>query len=396
MVEGEVILKPGREKPLRRRHPWVFSGAIAHVESAPPGGLVTVRSHEGAFLARGYYNPHSQIRVRVLTWDPDEQVDEVFWQRRIEAAWSRRDAVVRGDGSAWRAVHAENDGIPGLIVDVYGPWLVVQVLTLGIERVLSQIVDVLVEVARPRGILERSDVNVRQREGLSPRVRVLWGEEPPEQVEITEGGCRFLVDLWRGQKTGFYLDQRLNRAQVAAFAAGREVLNGFGYTGGFAVYALVAGAAHVVNVDTSGEALELAEENLRLNGWTEERWENVEEDMFRVLRAYRREGRMFDLVILDPPKFATHQAALSRATRGYKDINMLALQVLRPGGILATFSCSGLVSPDLFQKIVFGASVDARVDAQILHFLGQPPDHPVLLSFPQGRYLKGLIARRVG
>ena len=391
-----VILKPGREKSVLRHHPWVFSGAVQRGQGAAPGDIVDVRAADGTFLARGYYNPHSQIRVRLLTWNDREVVDAAFWQRRIVAAWARRSTpLVRGTGTAWRAIHAESDGLPGLIVDVYDRWLVVQVLTLGIERALDHIVSALVDVAQPVGILERSDVDVRRQEGLEPRVRVLWGEPPPERVEILEGGYHFLVDVWRGHKTGFYLDERVNRALVARWASGRSVLNAFAYTGAFAVYALGQDAAHVVNLDTSAEALALADANLRLNGFDPALWENEQGDVFHVLRRYLETGRRFDLIILDPPKFATSKASVQRAARGYKDINRLAFQLLMPGGVLATFSCSGLVDPDLFQKIVFSASHDAGVDAQVMAFLNQAPDHPVLLSFPEGRYLKGMILRRV-
>ncbi len=396
MTEGVVVLKRGREKSVLRRHPWVFSGAIARVQAAVPGGVVKVVARDGSFLARGYYNPHSQIRVRLLTWNEDEHVDAEFWQQRVRAAWERRTSpLVRGNGTAWRAIHAESDGLPGLIVDVYGPWLVIQSLTLGMDQALDHVIPALVDIAQPTGILERSDVDVRKQEGLLPRVRVLWGEAPPERVDIREGGLRFLVDVWRGHKTGFYLDQRVNRALVARWAAGREVLNAFAYTGGFAAYALAAGAQHVINVDTSASALALAEANLHLNGFSPTRWTNQEGDVFQVLREYAANGRTFDLIILDPPKFATRKATVQRAARGYKDINRLAFHLLRPGGILATFSCSGLIDADLFQKIVFSASVDAGVDAQVLAYMGQAPDHPVLLSFPEGRYLKGLLLRRV-
>ncbi len=394
MGNGTVVLKPGREKSVLRRHPWVFSGAIERVEAASPGDVVEVRAHDGSFLARGYYNPHSQIRVRLLTWDSQQRIDEDFWRERITRAWARRTSpLVRGTGNAWRAVHAESDHLPGLIVDVYADWLVVQVLALGIERVLPTIVRTLVDVARPAGILERSDVDVRKQEGLAPRVQVLWGEPPPARVEIQEGGHRFLVDLWRGHKTGFYLDQRVNRAIVGRWATGREVLNAFAYTGAFGVYALANGATHVLNVDTSANVLALAEANFRLNGFPPSAWTNEEGNVFDVLRRFHREGRTFDLIVLDPPKFATSKATLERATRGYKDINLLAFKLLRPGGLLATFSCSGLVDADLFQKIVFAAAADAGVDAQIVAFLNQAPDHPVLLSFPEGRYLKGLLVR---
>ncbi len=391
---GTVVLKRGREKSVLRRHPWVFSGAIAHETQVAPGEVVDVRAYDGSFLARGYYNPHSQIRVRLLTWDEGEHITPDFWRQRISRAWARRTSpLVRNTGNAWRAVHAESDHLPGLIVDVYGGWLVVQVLALGIEVVLDTIVQALVDIAQPTGILERSDVDVRKQEGLAPRVRVLWGEPPPGRVEIEEGEHRFLVDLWRGQKTGFYLDQRVNRKVVGQWAAGRRVLNAFSYTGGFGVYALAGGATHVVNVDTSAEALALAEVNLRLNGFPPHCWTNEEGNVFQVLRRYLEQGESFDMIILDPPKFATSRATLERATRGYKDINLLAFKLLRPGGILATFSCSGLVDPELFQKIIFAAAADAGVDGQILTFLHQAPDHPVLLTFPEGRYLKGFLIR---
>ncbi len=395
MSEGTVWIKRGREKPLRQRHPWVFSGAIDHVKYATPGETVVVRGYDNAFLGRGYFNPQSQIQVRMLTWAEGERVDGAFWRQRISAAWERRGDAIRATSDAWRVVHAENDRLPGLVVDRYGPWLVVQVLTLGVERALPEVVAALVEVARPRGILERSDVAIRHHEGLSERVQVLWGESPPAEVTINESSYQLTVDLWHGQKTGFYLDQRLNRGRVAAWAVGRTVLNAFSYSGGFAVHALGAGAAHVTNADMSADALALAERNLQQNGFSPEQFDDEQANVFQLLRDYRQLGRHFDMIILDPPKFATGKKTLKRATRGYKDINLLALQLLRPKGILATFSCSGLVSPDLFQKVVFGASVDAGVEAQIVEGLGQPPDHPVLLSFPEGRYLKGLILQRL-
>ncbi len=395
MNEGTVILKPGREKPVLRHHPWVFSGAIERVEHAEPGGIVVVRTRGGRFLARGYYNPRSQIRVRLLTWKEEETIDAAFWHRRVKAAWLRREEIVSQGATGWRAVHGESDGLPGLIVDVYDRWLVVQVLTLGIDRALAHILPALVEIAQPAGIFERSDVEVRKQEGLAPRKGLLWGEPPPSRIPIREGDFTFLVDVQRGQKTGFYLDQRVNRARAAPYAAGRHVLNAFSYTGAFAVYALSHGATHVINLDASGEALRLAEENLIQNGFGPDLWTNIQGDVFQALREYWHSGRTFDMVILDPPKFATHRSTIQRAARGYKDINLFALRILSPGGILVTFSCSGLIDPDLFQKIVFGASVDAGVEGHILAYLDQAPDHPVHLSFPEGRYLKGLIVRKL-
>lgn len=391
-----LTLHPGRDKSVRNRHPWIFSGAVARVDrSARDGDVVEVHAADGRWLARGYLNRRSQIQVRLLTWDPGEAVDGDFWRRRLERALAGRAALAAtGHTTAYRLVHAESDGLPGLVVDRYGDWLAVQALTLGIEQVKPLIAALLAELCRPVGIVERSDVDVREKEGLPPYVGVLYGRPPDGPVEVREHGLRFWVDLMAGQKTGFYLDQRENRRRVAPYCAGGEVLNAFSYTGGLAVYALAAGARRVVNLDSSAEALALAERNLALNGFDPAaQAEAVAGDVFSVLRTWRAAGRRFDVVVLDPPKFAHSQAQVERAARAYKDINLLGMQLLRPGGALATFSCSGLVSADLFQKIVFAAAVDAGRDAQIVERLSQGPDHPVLLTFPEGEYLKGLLCR---
>ncbi|MDH7484993.1 MAG: class I SAM-dependent methyltransferase [Anaerolineae bacterium] len=393
---ARIFLRAGKEKPVRLRHPWLFSGAIARIEGeATDGDVVDVLSAGGEWLARGYLNRSSQIAVRLLTWEAGEQIDRHFWRRRLERALAGRAALSADPATtAYRLVHAESDGLPGLVVDRYGDWLAAQFLTLGIERQKETLVELLMELAEPRGIVERSDVAVRRKEGLEPHCGLLAGEALPPLVEVQEHGHRFVVDIAAGQKTGFYLDQRENRRRVAAYAAGREVLNAFAYTGAFAVYALAAGARQVTNVESSTEALELAERNLALNGFDPDRQaEQIAGNVFEVLRGFRQAGRRFDLVILDPPKFAETKGQVEAATRGYKDINLLALQLLPPGGVLATFSCSGLVSEDLFQKVIFGASVDAGRDVQVLERLGQPPDHPVLLAFPEGAYLKGFICR---
>jgi 23S rRNA (cytosine1962-C5)-methyltransferase len=400
-MNGTVVLKQNREKPVRNRHPWVFSGAIQRiVGTVQDGDLVRVADSHGQYLATGYLNRHSQIVVRLLTWDADEQVDDVFWRCRLERALAGRARLVEDPATtAYRLVHAEADGLPGLVVDRYGDWLVIQCLTLGMARRRDQLVTLLVDsldrpghgLAPPAGIYARDDADVRRKEGLPLEAGLVWGKEPPELVQILEHGHHFLVDLERGHKTGFYLDQRQNRLRAAALCHGADVLNGFAYTGGFGVYAGRAGARSVVNVEASAEALALAEKNLALNDCKPQ--EMVLGDVFQVLRGYRDQARTFDLVILDPPKFATSQARLMDASRGYKDVNLLAMQLLRPGGLLITFSCSGLVSTDLFQKIVFGASVDAGRDVQILERLTQGPDHPVLLTFPESEYLKGLMCR---
>ena len=404
MSEPAAIIHPRRLKAIERRHPWVFSGAIAGVEGDPEdGALVTVRSDAGKFLARGYWNSRSSIRLRLLTWDEPETIDEGFWRARLQRAIQARAVDNRihqhGTANAYRLVNAENDGLPGLVVDRYGDWLVMQALTFGIDARKAQIAAILMDLLNPAGVYERSDVDIRQKEGLPPSMGVLAGQPPPDLIEIDENGRRFLVDVWRGHKTGFYLDQRENRAIVGDWfrwddqAQERVVLNAFAYTGGFAVYALGSLAQRVINVDSSTDALALARQNIALNGFATSDEDFVEGDVFEVLRYYRDTGRQFDMIILDPPKFAQSPQQAETAARGYKDINWLGFRLLKPGGVLVTFSCSGGVSEDLFQKIVFGALIDAGREAQIVRRLFQASDHPVALTFPEGAYLKGLLCR---
>lgn len=391
-----VTLKPGREKSVRNRHPWLFSGAIATIErDARDGEIVEVHSAAGAWLARGYLNRRSQIQVRLLSWDEAIPLDRAFWRSRLQRAIAGRSALAADASTdAYRLVYAENDGLPGLVVDRYGDWLVLQALTLGIERAKPLLVELLAELCQPAGIVERSDVDVREKEGLRAATGVLYGVAPAGPLEIHEHNHRFLVDLLDGQKTGFYLDQRENRQRAGSYCTAGRVLNAFSYSGGFGVYALAAGARQVVNLDSSVDALTLAERNLALNGFDPDaQAEGVAGDAFQVLRDWRAAGERFDVVILDPPKFAHSQPQIERAARAYKDINLLAMQLLNPGGVLLTFSCSGLVSADLFQKIVFGAAVDAGRTAQIVERLSQGTDHPVALTFPEGEYLKGLVCR---
>jgi 23S rRNA (cytosine1962-C5)-methyltransferase len=392
---ARVVLKRGRAKPVLNRHPWIFSGAIKRVEGeVADGEVVVVADYRGRFLARGYLNRCSQIAVRLLTWDEGEVIGRDFWRRRLERAVASRQALADDPSTdAYRLVNAESDLLPGLVVDRYDDYLVVQFLTLGIERWKTELVGLMADLLKPRGIYERSDVEVREKEGLAEVSGLLHGEEPPDLVEVTENGHRFLVDMKTGHKTGFYLDQRENRQKLTRYCPGQEVLNCFAYTGAFAVYAAAAGAWRITNVESSAEALELARRNVALNGFAARDDEYVEGDVFQVLREYRDQGRTFDLIILDPPKFAYSQHQVQSACRGYKDINLLAMQIIAPGGILFTFSCSGLVSPDLFQKVLFGASVDARRDVQIIEKLSQASDHPILLTFPESEYLKGFVCR---
>lgn len=385
---SNVILKPGRDKPVRQRHPWIFGGAIERVDAAADGDVVEVITHEGEWLARGYLNRRSQIVVRLLTWDQSEPIDDAFWRSRLS-----RSISARPYGPARRLVNAEADGLPGLVVDQYGEWLVMQALTLGIDRRKDRIVPLLAELVQPCGIYERSDVDVRAKEGLTAATGAVWGDEPPARIEIEEHGLHFWVDVRRGHKTGFYLDQRDNRLKIRPYVREAEVLNLFSFSGGFAVAALTAGARRVISVDSSAEALALAKENYRLNNLPVDDADFVEADVFSYLRKLRAERRRFDVIIADPPKLAQAQAQIDRASRAYKDLNLISMQLLKPGGYLITFSCSGVVSSDLFQKIVFGAAVDARRDVQIVERLSQAGDHPVLLSFPESEYLKGLVCR---
>ena len=390
-----VRLKRGREKAVLNRHPWIYSGAIASVGGSPePGAVIDVHSSTGQFLARGYYNPRSQIVVRILTWDASEEVNQAFWRRRLSASFARRQVLAENrDTTAYRLVYAESDGLPGLIVDRYDDRLVLQSLTLGIELWKPTLVDLLLEMLEPRGLYERSDADVRTHEGLQPVAGHLAGAPLTDSTVVLENGLRFQVNIAQGHKTGFYLDQRDNRRKVADYCGGRDVLDVFCYTGGFAVYAGAQGANRVTNVDSSREALRVAKSNVGLNRLERDANQYVEGNAFQVLRAFRDQGREFDLVILDPPKFAFSRAQINTATRGYKDINMLGMHLLRSGGILCTFSCSGLVSQDLFQKVLFGASIDARREVRILDRLAQSSDHPVLLSFPESAYLKGFICQ---
>lgn len=392
---AKVVLKKGREKSLVRHHPWIFSGAIQTQDQIPAqGATVVVESADGQFLAWGAYSPHSQIRVRVWSFDPAETINSDFFARRLKRALAMRQKMFDFDQiSACRLVYSESDGLPGLIVDRYGDFLVCQFLSAGSERWKSVIIEHLRNLLPGAGIYERSDAEARKKEGLPLFTGVCAGNEPPALLEIRENNAKFLVDVRRGHKTGFYLDQRNNRAQAAEFARGARVLNCFSYTGGFGIPALLAGAAQVIQVDSSAGALELARQNLELNGLDAEKVEHFQSDVFTLLRKFRDEQRQFDLIILDPPKFVESAEQLLQGSRGYQDINRLALQLLRSGGILFTFSCSGHMERNLFQKIVADAALEAHQEVQIIRFLSQAEDHPVAANFPEAAYLKGLVCR---
>jgi 23S rRNA (cytosine1962-C5)-methyltransferase len=392
-MDKTITLKPKREEPVLRRHPWLFSGAVASVNGDPePGDTVEIFSSAGEWLARGSYSPHSQIRVRIWTWDPEEEVNDELIASRVQRAIDHRKDYADDPGiEAFREIHAESDMLPGVITDRYGHFRIIQILSAGAERWRKALTDALAADGGCLGLYERSDVDVRALEGLEERVGLIWGIEPPEFVEIHEHDLIYHVNLKEGHKTGFYLDQRENRLKVREWIRGGAVLDAFCYTGGFALNAERAGATDILAIDSSETTLEQAALNSTLNSVPPGKIEWRNADVFSELRLLRDVGRKFDVVILDPPRFAPTTSQVHRAARGYKDINLLGFRLLKPKGRLITFSCSGGVSPDLFQKIVADAALDAGVDAQIRAWLSQSRDHPVATSFPEGRYLKGLI-----
>ncbi|MBN3818289.1 class I SAM-dependent rRNA methyltransferase [Paraburkholderia sp. Se-20369] len=399
-----VTLKPSKDKSLLRRHPWIYANAIDRVDGKPaPGATVIVRAHDGRFLARGAYSPHSQIRVRVWSFDENEPIDHAFFKRRVQRAVAHRNTMIAGTGAV-RLVFGEADGLPGLIVDHYvedsgdaSPrgQLVCQFMAAGVEAWKDAIVAALVGATGCPNVYERSDVSIREKEGLEQTTGVLAGDPPPATLIANENGVRYHVDVPNGHKTGFYIDQRENRALVAQYARERDVLNCFCYTGGFSLAALKGGAKRVVSIDSSGDALALAQQNVTANGFDAQRATWLDADAFKTLRRLVDEGERFDLIVLDPPKFAPTRDSVDRAARAYKDINLSGFKLLRPGGLLFTYSCSGAIDMDLFQKIVAGAAADAKVDARILKRLGAGVDHPLLSAFPEGEYLKGLLLQIV-
>lgn len=390
---ASVTLRKGRDHSVRRFHPWIFSGAIAAAEGPlSPGCFVRVLSEDGKTLGLGQWSPESQIRVRMLAFG-----ETPFFScsaRIADAIDARKPLLESGTTDAARLVNAEADGLPGVVIDKYGDWAVCQFNTAGAAVLKNEIVASLMDSLPLKGVYERSDEDMLRREGLEGASRRLIGDEPPEKIEIHENGVRFLVDPRAGHKTGFYLDQRDNRRIVAELARDKDVLNVFSYTGGFGTAALHGGAASAVNIDISGPALALARENALLNGFEAPDEAFMQGNAFEVLRRFRDSRRTFDIIVLDPPKFAESRSAVRGAARGYKDINLLAMKLLRPGGILATFSCSGAITPEIFGDIVADAAVDAGIDFTILRRLWQAGDHAQSLFFPEGLYLKGLLLRK--
>jgi len=390
-----LVVKAGRERSLLQRHPWLFSGAIARVDGEPQtGDTAIVVGADGKFLAQAAYSPTSQIRARVWSFDSGDSIDAAFFAGRVRRAIAARAPLLDPQHTAARLIHGESDGLPGVIADRYGNVVVLQLLSAGAERWRAAIAAALADATGVRCVYERSDADVRQLEGLPPRTGAISGVLP-RPVTIFEGGLCYTVDVVSGQKTGFYLDQRDDRALIRKLAPGRRMLNAFCYTGGFTLAALAGGAQSVLSIDSAADALGLAQENVARNpaiAGARAEWRDA--NVFAELRTLRDAGAAYDLIVLDPPKFAPTAAHAERAARAYKDVNLWALKLLAPGGFLATFSCSGGITADLFQKIVAGAAVDARAEASIVGRLGPSADHPVALAFPEGDYLKGLLLRK--
>lgn len=389
------MLAKGREKSLLRRHPWVFSGAVARMEGkAAPGETIDIVDHQGKWLARAALSPASQIRARVWTFDQNETIDIAFFTRRLQQAQQWRDWLAKKDGlDSYRLIAGESDGLPGVTIDRFGNFLVLQLLSAGAEYQRPALVSALQALYPECAIYDRSDVAVRKKEGMELAQGPVSGELPPDLLAIEEHGMKLLVDIKGGHKTGYYLDQRDSRFATRRYVEDKRVLNCFSYTGGFAVSALMGGCRQVISVDTSQDALDVAKQNVELNKLDISKAKFVRDDVFKLLRKYRAQGETFDVIVMDPPKFVENKSQLQGACRGYKDINMLAIQLLNPGGILLTFSCSGLMTTDLFQKIVADAATDAGRDVQFIEQFRQAADHPVIASYPEGLYLKGFACR---
>ncbi|AAO11058.1 class I SAM-dependent methyltransferase [Vibrio vulnificus] len=395
-MSAAIYLVKGREKSVVRRHPWIFSRGIDRVEGNPQlGETVDVYGHDGKWLAKAAYSPESQIRARVWSFEKQD-INRAFFVKRIQDAQLLREDVIERDGlTGYRLIAAESDGMPGVTIDRYQNFFVCQLLSAGAEHQKQNIVDALIEVFPDCNVYERSDVSVRKKEGLQETTGVLHGEMPPKSVVIEENGVKISVDIVGGHKTGFYLDQRDSRQQAMKYVKDKEVLNCFSYTGGFGLYALKGGAKRVINADVSQPALDTAKFNAELNEFdiSKKRAVFLNADVFKLLREYRDQGTKFDVVIMDPPKFAESKAQLNGACRGYKDINMLAFEILKSGGTLLTYSCSGLMDLALFQKIIADAAVDAGRTVKFVERFEQAADHPVDTAYPEGFYLKGFACK---
>lgn len=390
-----VRLKKGKDKAVRQLHPWVFSGAIDQIKGKPENGdIVLVRDNNNDFLAYGFYNQQSRVAIRLLEWEEETQIDEAWWRKKISNAVNFRKELHSENTNTYRLIFSEADYLPGLIVDRYADFLSVQILTSGVERIKAIILDELQNLLKPSGVFDRSDASARAHEGMDASSGgILLGTPPPEFVRVKENGISYEVNISEGQKSGFYCDQRDNRKSVANYSCGKKVLDCFSYSGGFSLNALSKGAVEVISVDSSALAIETLKKNIALNNFNDIPHRLIQSDVNKQLRVFREENEKFDMIILDPPKYAPSRSSLTKASRAYKDLNRLAMLLLSEGGLLATFSCSGAVDINLFKQIIAWAALDAGKNVQFIQQFSQPADHPVRSSFPEGEYLKGLLCR---
>lgn len=391
----EIILNKGKDKAAWQLHPWIFSGAIADIDGNPKNGeMVKVFNNYKEFIAYGYYNGESRVAIRLLEWDPNNAVDENWWRKRIQKAIALRKHIFEdGRTTTARLIFSEADFLPGLIADRFGDFISLQILTAGIENIKPIVIDELNRLLKPKGIYQRQDTSARAHDGLESSGEVLHGEHPPSFVEVLENGIRYHVNIAEGQKSGFYCDQRENRSYVAKHAKGKRVLDCFCYSGGFSLNALKEGAAHVESVDSSALAIGTLRSNIELNKLNGTNLEAIQSDVNKQLKKYREERRKFDLIVLDPPKYAPSRSSLDKAARAYKELNRLGLSLLESGGLLATFSCSGAMDISTFKQVLAWAALDAGKEIQFIYQFNQPEDHPIRASFPEGEYLKGLLCR---
>jgi len=391
----DIILKKSKEKAVLQRHPWVFSGALESVKGKPENGeLVRVLDSNKDFLAYGYYNNQSRVAVRLLEWNEATEINDNWWINKIKTAVEARKNILNENTNTCRLIFSESDYLPGLIVDIYNDYLSLQILTEGIERVKTLVVNTLQEITGAKGIVDKSDNVSRSHDGLAPtNGGLLWGELPPEFVEVKENGVKYLINVLEGQKSGFYCDQRDNRKVLASYVEDKKVLDCFSYSGGFTLNSFLQGAKEVVSVDSSALAIETLKKNLALNNFDKKPFTTIQVDVNKQLRLFKETGEKFDVIVLDPPKYAPSRSSLDRAARAYKDLNRLGMQILEKGGLLATFSCSGAMDIDTFKQVIAWAALDAGKEVQVLYQFCQPEDHPVRISFSEGEYLKGLLCR---
>lgn len=389
-----ISLKKGKEKAALQRHPWVFSGALEKINGKPEDGdVVKVQAFDGEFLAYGYFNSISRVAVRLCEWDENITINKAWYLNRLTQAIQARQNIISEKTNTCRLVFSEADFLPGLIVDQYADFLSLQILSSGIDKVKDEIVSILIEILKPKGIFDKSDATARQHEGLPVSNGLIWGENPPEFLAVKENGISYHINIADGQKSGFYCDQRDNRSLLAKYTSHKKVLDCFCYSGGFSLNCLAQGATQITSVDSSALAIETLKQNLALNHFEPSKINCIQSDVNKQLRLFKESGELFDIVVLDPPKYAPSRSALDRAARAYKDLNRLGMSLLVKGGLLATFSCSGAVDIETFKQIIAWAALDAGKEVQIIKQFCQPEDHPVRISFPEGEYLKGLLLR---